>query len=381
MKGESLENLATLMMDQENDDDIYETFFRLSEALDYFRNNLEKNLYVFSWEIGIGGTRKFMVTSLRKFWTFYPGLDQHQRHYYEVVPEGRFCKLHIDLEFMLELNEDKNGHNMTKYLVIKINDLLLAEYGVTNSDQDVMILESSNSDKFSIHLVFLKIVMENNEACGHFINHLISSLDEDDKKVFTVKNSKFEDVWFLDTVIYSRNRNFRLYKSTKLGKSSPLLISPLDLSFKAMVSANLCQFSLFKCSIVTNVPDDFNLIKCLGDEGKAEDTTRQVSNVSNFQFPSPFCEIDKFLSTKIKPGRLLSWNYDIQHKSYIFNTKDYRYCENVQRQHSSNNVYFVLFTDIGVIKQGCYKCSQFFSEPVDIKHLIPWFYDSWESFE
>ena len=369
-----------------DEDDDYETFFRLSDALDYLRNNLQKKLYLFSWEVGICGQRKFLVTSVTKFWQFYSKLDK--RHYYEVITEDKLCKLHLDLEYRRLGNENKSGYEMTNFLLKKIDEILLREHGVLNTKEDVIILESSNDDKFSIHLVYLKVVMESNIACGLFIKRILNSFNREDKEVCKIWNKKSEDAnaCFIDSNIYTRNRSFRLYKSTKLGKATPFLLSSLDVSSKAMVSAQLSEFSIFKPSMVTHIPDDFHLIKCEELEnggGTADGVVRQVSNnnLPIFQFPSPFGEIDQFLLSKIKPGRLLSWKYGSQHDSYTYNTKDYRYCENIKRAHSSNNVYFVLFTKTGVIRQGCYKCSPFLSEPIDIKYLLPWLYDFWENFE
>ncbi|XP_060083587.1 DNA-directed primase/polymerase protein-like [Ylistrum balloti] len=40
-----------------------------------------------------------------------------------------------------------------------------------------------------------------------------------------VKNKEGEDVWFCDLGVYTKNRNFRLYLSRKLGKDNPLVLS------------------------------------------------------------------------------------------------------------------------------------------------------------
>ena len=53
-------------MDDKQTDDILKSFYRQSEALDFFRSKKRNDLFVFSWEVGLGGQRKFMVTTLKR---------------------------------------------------------------------------------------------------------------------------------------------------------------------------------------------------------------------------------------------------------------------------------------------------------------------------
>ena len=353
-----------------DDDDILKSFYRQSEALEFFRSKKSNNLFVFSWEVGLGGQRKFMVTTLNRFWSFYQGMSK--RNYYEVIVDK--CKLYMDLEFKWIGNEHKDGYSMTKALIKKTNDLLLQAYNVRNSIEDILILESSNSEKFSLHLVFLNIVMENNVECGHFVRQLLNSFSGEEEEFFQVACKGSKKVWFLDSSVYSRLRNFRLYNSTKLGKKTPFTVSKLNQSSKKSSS----EFCIFKSSIVSNIQENSSLIRC-----PSPTLTRpSVSPVNSSQFPSPYNEIDDFLSTLIKSagGRLSSWKYVINDKNYVYNTVGYRFCSNVDRKHSRSNVFFVFNVGAGIIRQGCYKCTNFYSSSTNVKHLLPWLYgeESWE---
>ena len=363
---------------EDNGDAVLKSFFRQSEALDFYRSENDKNLFVYSWEVGRCGERKYMVTTLDRFWSFYQGL-QH-RSYYEVIVESEESKLYLDLEYIRGGNELKDGYEMTKYLIQKINDHLLSEYDVNNSMADILILESTTDEKFSIHLVFFKIHLESNIACGQLITQLLNSFNAEDKKHFQVLCKGSKEGCFIDSGVYSRNRNFRLFKSTKRGKKTPFLLSKLDQSSEMRSSDVDQEFSIFKSSIITNIQADSNLIVCRGFNL----TKDRFSTPSLHQFPSPFNEIDDYLSNLIKAegGSLSSWKYVTEHENYIYNTVGYRFCANVNRKHSKNNVFFIFLVGAGILRQGCNRCMNFYSESINVKHLLPWLYEGefWDQY-
>jgi hypothetical protein len=72
---------------------------------------------------------------------------------------------------------------------------------------------------------------------------------------------------FIDLSVYTRNRCFRLYKSSKLGKKeelTPAWLSPTELAFLP----HRDETELFLASLVTNVPEGAVLLTC--GEGAAE---------------------------------------------------------------------------------------------------------------
>ena len=197
------------------------TYFKQSDAIeDAYNSNEPKN--VFSFEIDLQGRRKYLVTTIENFYRFYSKMNT--RNYYEVIPKQSFAKLYFDIEFKKDCNSDRNGYKMTRYFVKKVNEILFNEYKIRNKFQDVLILESSSSCKFSIHLIFPEVIFLNNECCGSFVKRMIQNFSEEDQRNFEIvqNNRKCN---FVDMSVYSKNRNLRLYKSMKMGKSIPFLVS------------------------------------------------------------------------------------------------------------------------------------------------------------
>ena len=153
-----------------------------------------------------------------------------RKHYYEVIPSTKPCKLYFDLEFLTEHNPEKDGYLMTESLVSLVNNKLQKQLSCQSFIEDVLILESSTAKKFSVHLIFQKAIFPSNADCGAFVKHLVSSLAEEEMKMFQVKEQEGNLTRFIDLSVYSRNRNFRLYLSTKLGKTAQLSVSAIDVS-------------------------------------------------------------------------------------------------------------------------------------------------------
>ena len=81
--------------------------------------NLDQDLSVFSFEVARNGERKFLVSSNDTVWEFYK--DLKVKNYYEVIGENEPCKLYFDLEFLTELNPDKDGHRISQKLIEIVN--------------------------------------------------------------------------------------------------------------------------------------------------------------------------------------------------------------------------------------------------------------------
>ena len=47
-----------------------------------------------------GGKRKFLVTSQEEFRQKYASMQSYERHFYEVIENGRRCPLFFDVEYV-----------------------------------------------------------------------------------------------------------------------------------------------------------------------------------------------------------------------------------------------------------------------------------------
>ena len=285
------------------------------------------------------------------------------KHYYEVIPSTEPCKLYFDLEFLIEHNPEKDGYRMTESLVSLVNNKLQKEFSCVSFIEDVLILESSTAKKFSVHLIFQKAIFASNADCGAFVKHLVSSLAEQEREMFEVKDQEGRRTQFIDLSVYTRNRNFRLYLSTKLGKTAQFSVSAIDVLSAVLLeeysekSQDDLEWRIFCNSLITNVDQTASLIS-LRNVTTTTTTTRRERLPKYREIKSscrsPYPEIDNFVSELVYPGRIRQWRYDGQTESLLYDIGGNRYCSNVGRQHRSNHVFFTCQLSSGVLQQGCY---------------------------
>ncbi|GFO20328.1 DNA-directed primase/polymerase protein-like [Plakobranchus ocellatus] len=162
----------------------WETFYRQQEAFD-FVDKTSEDLFVFAFESSTNalssnqsGQRRYLVTNLQQFWHYYRYLLPNQRHHYEVIREGRSCKLFFDLEYMTEFNPNNDGNAMVDILIKYVCLWLKEIFGVDCRRSDVLDMDASTAQKFSRHLVFQLngAVFENCVVTGYFVRHIITIL-------------------------------------------------------------------------------------------------------------------------------------------------------------------------------------------------------------
>jgi hypothetical protein len=114
----------------------------------------------------------------------------------------------------------------------------------SHDKEDVLILDSTSAVKFSVHLIFPSVIFATNQAAGDWIRDFYARLSPADRAALTVlKNSGGDHIKsddqaissspatcsLIDFGVYTRNRNFRLYLSTKFGKTTRLELAETDL--------------------------------------------------------------------------------------------------------------------------------------------------------
>ena len=161
---------------------------------------------IFSFQVSLGGSRKFIALTKEKLWSFYEQLDP--RYYYEVIRPHNRSKIYYDLEFESTCNKNKNGHDMVNLLIDLTNKKLLKDFGHFSEASDVLILESHFKNKFSCHLIFLRTAFKNNLEVGGFVKDLVSSLSPADRDVFLIEHNGKKQL-FVDLSVYRHNQQFR----------------------------------------------------------------------------------------------------------------------------------------------------------------------------
>ncbi|EHB08377.1 Coiled-coil domain-containing protein 111 [Heterocephalus glaber] len=412
----------------EDPSSVWKLFHRQNQAFNFVKS-CKENVHVFALECKVGdGQRIYLVTTYAQLWFYYKS-RKHLLHCYEVIPENAVCKLYFDLEFNKHANPEADGKKMVVLLIEHVCKALQELYSVSCSAEDVFNLDSSTDEKFSRHLIFQlhDVAFKDNIHVGNFVRkilqpalHLISSEydnripnpvghefshfpetplkqeisfnqtspDKDIAKSWTlnseiperlesaeqsspdlsflvVKSNTGEEHLFVDLGVYTRNRNFRLYKSSKIGKCVALEVAE-DNKFFPKQSKNISEENqYFLSSLVSNIrfSDSLRILTCDTSQNKRKrtehvnSTSSSVETIEGFQC-SPYPEIDRFVLSLVTKndtkGGIRRWNYFFPEELLVYDICRYRWCQNIGRAHKSNNIMIVVDLKNEVWYQKCH---------------------------
>ncbi|XP_074185945.1 DNA-directed primase/polymerase protein isoform X5 [Rhinolophus sinicus] len=406
---------------------IWKLFPRQTQAFNFVKN-CKEDVHVFALECKVGsGQRIYLVTTYVQLWFYYKS-RKNLLHCYEVIPENAVCKLYFDLEFNKVANPKADGKMMVALLIEHVCKSLEELYGVNCSAEDVLNLDSSTDEKFSRHLIFQlhDVAFKDNIHVGNFVRkilqpafQLIASEDDDgipettghgfshfsetaikqgisfskmstdkaigeswtlnskkperlgsaeqssrDLSFLVVKNTTGEKHLFVDLGVYTRNRNFRLYKSSKIGKIVALEVAE-DNKFSLTQSNTSKENQYFLSSLISNVRFSDTLRILTSDTSQNEQkqveyfnsTSTSVENIEGFQ-DSPYPEIDKFVLSLVNKngikGGIRRWNYFFPEELLVYDICKYRWCRNIGRAHKSNNIMILVDLKNEVWYQKCH---------------------------
>nr|XP_028704755.1 DNA-directed primase/polymerase protein isoform X8 [Macaca mulatta] len=403
---------------------IWRLFHRQAQAFNFVKS-CKEDVHVFALEYKVGdGQRIYLVTTYAEFWFYYKS-RKNLLHCYEVIPENAVCKLYFDLEFNKPANPGADGKKMVALLIEYVCKALRELYGVNCSAEDVLNLDSSTDEKFSRHLIFQlhDVAFKDNIHVGNFLRKilqpaldLLGSEDDDsasettghgfphfleaparqgfsftekatgeswtlnseklemlgsaeqsspDLSFLVVKNNVGEKHLFVDLGVYTRNRNFRLYKSSKIGKRVALEVTE-DNTFFPIPSKDVSdEYQYFLSSLVSNVrfSDTLRILTCDPSQNKQKGVGyfnsigTSVETIEGFQC-SPYPEVDHFVLSLVNKdgikGGIRRWNYFFPEELLVYDICKYRWCENIGRAHKSNNIMILVDLKNEVWYQKCH---------------------------
>ena len=340
-----------------------------NQAIDWARR--DSNLMVFSFEsrsLNGPGKRSFLVADPRHYFNVFIRRPLKDRTAYEVIRENTPVKLYFDLEFDKSVNPEICGASLTKVL-LKICKFFLREcFDVNCSDDEIIVLDSSTAVKFSNHVIFNldNVCFKDNHHVGNFVRMISLEIS----KCHTSRVSSIADVsmsqidslfvkdkddtkLFCDMGVYSRNRNFRLYNATKLGKNTPLVLSKEGSNYDYYRDK---EQDLFLDSLVSLTKENSKILS-YGENReyspvKSFTPVSVTHNLKNYKY-SPYEELDQYISEKVKPGRIKSWKYFSSNQSIVYSFDNYRFCHNIRREHKSNGVILIANIKKRVWYQKC----------------------------
>lgn len=98
-------------------------------------------------------------------------------------------------------------------------------------------------------------------------------------------------------------------------------------------------------------------------DGSVKDSSTNQGVPNDNSNSSEFPEIDQFIKSIIGKGyiskKTFFENGNTNKPMLMYNIKNFNYCENVQRDHKSNTIYYVADISRLVVYQKCHKCSGF----------------------
>ena len=364
--------------------DDYLVFKKQKEALE---KAAELNLSTFAFETDASGARSFVVSHPDKMWTSLTLLKSHHRHIYEVIPQGLPSKLYFDIEYKKSDNPERSeeqGAQSLRDLIDHVLHQLQVLCGVQSGVKDVLDLDSSTETKFSHHVIICNAVFENNFECGAFVQHLCNNLDQDLKDRISYRDGDGAKKIFVDGAVYTKNRNFRTFLSSKLGKSTTLQLSAWSKSILERPNKSICDRNIFKRSLISSNFEE-SRGKRINFSGNHQLATN-LEKISGKSFPglkrkreqekSPFPEVDEFILGLLDSrGYIRKSLWKPMEQTLEYEIAGFRYCDNVKRQHKSNNIRFVVLLARGVYFQLCHDpdCADFKSRDHELpKDVQPW---------
>ncbi|NXD89509.1 PRIPO protein, partial [Chaetorhynchus papuensis] len=228
--------------------------------------------------------------------------------------------------------------------------LMESEAAVTPTEEAGLVFQSSAGDGLDGSLPNLTAVEDASKdrpAIAHKTKDVeMSHQGEDLDFSFLIVNDKEGNKHlFVDLgkhKFYTKNRNFRMYKSSKAGKNVILKIAE-DNKFIPYCEKDVClEEAYFLSSLICNcVFVAFGL----------------TDPVEGYQ-GSPYPEIDHFVRSLVNKdglqGGIRQWSYFSLKELLIYDIYGYRWCENIRRAHKSNNIMILVDLKNEVWYQKCH---------------------------
>lgn len=223
-----------------------------------------------------------------------------------------------------------------------------------------------------------------NTGCVRGANILLNELKE-----LVVLDRKGNKCLICDLSVYSKNRHFRLYQNTKWMKNSPLVICEDNLYRpflppKEILSDEVASEAFFLDSLVSYIRlsqtcSKEPLLIHFENPLHNSSTVGEIDNIviktvpqiypvltsENYITKSPYPEVDDFISSVVSPGRIYRLAYFSSSNTIVYDIVGNRFCQNIKRQHRSNNVKYIVKLESCTYYQKCHDldCSTFRSHP------------------
>lgn len=251
---------------------------------------------------------------------YQKSLPLNDRNMYEIIPGNKYQKIHFDIDVK---KEDLNNFNEVEFFDSIIEGIIKYIKVDLDLSKDIMIFTSHSSYKKSYHIVIDNYCLRNNIETKQFVRLILN----DFPRLMS----------YVDNVIYTINRQFRLLGSSKIDTHRIKVLLP-EWKYKnqTIVYKNKSDDeSVFINSLVSNT----NNCKLLDLFEEINETKISKSEV----------KIDYDILTEIKKMFIKTFNCEI-----FFDIESYKdgliiarrlkpsFCNICERVHQHENPYFVV---------------------------------------
>lgn len=370
-------------------------FYRQAFAFDAIDNNVGLGgpaLRAFAAESPNSNGRTYLSIDYETLWFYYVRCPEDERHLYEIVREGSPCKLFFDLEFDRNHNEGLDEMLAMQTFYNRLIQFIRTNLGRETRREDFLELDSSSQNKFSRHIIWAKgSTFENVNVLKAFVHRFVEEMGGG--PLFCMTN---DGEWksIIDKNVYTKNRNFRLFLSSKAtDRTRVLRISPYNVFVpivQPIVQGMETEKAFFLASLILNVNNDGSRVISLSDLPFAQDSSHmaivparpyqlgnhqalipgggRIGNLTSTgaansllgfhrSYPKMVNFFDEMLSNwSVGPFRFRNiprFYPDITSNIILINFDGYRFCERIGRHHKRNNIYLLLDTVKEVWYQKC----------------------------
>ncbi|VDK84704.1 unnamed protein product [Litomosoides sigmodontis] len=336
-------------------------------------------VFAFEYSVHHPGQRQYLVSTVERFWKWYR--SQCGVSFYELIPQNCPAHLYFDLEFYREANPDVEEKKLIKDFNDCVSEVFEEVFGIDlNPEKDMLVLDASTTTKFSEHIIVHladNYLFPSNTSMKSFIQQLREKMLSSGRcLVWNASATKL--VTLFDGTVYSVNRNFRLYLSSKLGKNNPLVLAQ-RCNFYAQKKR--CSKQIFLDSLV--VPVKYNTPKILHiptiENGRYRDirsrepkilavsaqvplSNENMDCITGYGTTSPFPVLEQHIIAINRRWKdnasIRQWKLSVDKfktsRHIIYYITNCRYCFNIGREHRSNGTYWVVDLDKLHCFQKCF---------------------------
>jgi len=373
------------------------------------------------------GKRKYLVGHFGRIADWY-WRKSVMKHLYEVIREKTPCRLYFDLEFPKEYNEGVNEDALLEEFYLELAAEFREYYGVILLRSQIIDLDSSSDQKFSRHWIIDlddEGLFEDGPTAGRFVKRLVSRLAEEQgtnelhsrrptlaKHLFVNTRESQKTSCFIDLGVYTRNRLFRCYGSSKFGKTHtlkaassnqyPLISLPTNSDLKSeedegdsltdsatpksssssleeyivandwkphakiLASTLVIPLGGSKGKRIFRVDDEDCVVRPPGSERNTSYPRKYNAAISIHSEKSPIPTLEKFVLEVLAcrgggpQGAIRAWSIEYGGPrtdipvSITFQMCRNRYCELIGRPHKSNNIFWTVIFESWTCIQGCH---------------------------